>query len=204
VSWLDPANEAAAEADILRAAFFLELDFVSGFVRLNDAGHVIVWGGNIWYGIGELGSFEAAEESTEFVARGERYQLNGVNPDLIATITSERYQGRRVTRYLGFFDASGALVADPQLMWTGFMDTLEVETGATENGGSGSVLVLTAEHRLRSQPPFARWSDACQKAKTSPPDRFFDNAHFVDSYVSQWGDKQTTYGTKPGGGYGPG
>lgn len=201
--WTSALNEAAAELDEILGAFFIDMDFVSGNVRVNDGGHDVVWGGFNWFGIAQFGSFQAAEESVEFIARGERYELNGVNPDLIATICAERYQGRPVTRYVGLFDPSGALIDTPEVCWTGFMDTMDIEAGPADNGGSGSRILLTAEHRLRAMPPFARFSDADQKAKFTN-DRFFNQSLFVETYVSQWGDKQTTYGPKPGGGYGPG
>lgn len=201
--WVSALNEAAAELDDIVGAYFLDLSFVSGHVRVNDSGHEIEWGGFIWYGVGQLGSFESAEESVDFIARGERYELNGVNPDLIATITAERYQGRPVTRYVGLFNPDGTLVDDPEVAWTGYMDTMDVEVEEANEGGSGSRIMVSAEHRLRSTPPFARWSDADQKARSSG-DRFFDLATMVESFVSQWGDKQTTFGPKAGGGYGPG
>lgn len=195
--WTNPLNEAAAERDNINGAWFASLDLPTGFVRVNDSGIDVEWGGFFWSGIGDFGSFDGIEESVDFIARGVRLQLTGINPGLNSAFVDEVYQGRAIALYVGLFDEHNVLIADPELAWDGFIDTAVIEEEE-----KASRLVLSCEHELRNFPPCSRFSDADQKSKFSD-DRFFEWAHRVRTYTSQWGNRSTTYGNQIGGGYGP-
>jgi hypothetical protein len=198
VRWASSANQAAAERDDIQGVFLLDLAFDSGHVRCNDSDAALEFGGNTYYGVGELGRFDGVEEAEDFVARGTRFELLGVDSGLISTIRNDVYQGRAATLYVGMLrDNSLQFVDTPEVAWSGFMDTMRIE-----KRGQVSRIILTCEHRLRSAPPFSRWSDADQKARSSG-DRFFDLATLVAGFTSTWGGKGTTWGPKPGGGSGP-
>jgi hypothetical protein len=196
--WVSSANEAAADGDNIRACFLLDLAFDSGHVRVNDGGIDLVVSGNTYYGVGSFGDFDGVEESVEFVARGVRFTLSGVDSGLISTIRTEKYKRRAATLYVAMLTEQVALVDTPEVVWAGFMDTMQLE-----QDGPQTQITLQCEHRLRNSPPFSRFSDADQKAR-SPGDRGFDALHLVAGYKSTWGGRGTTWGPKPGGGYGPG
>lgn len=201
--WASALNEAAAERDNIKGCFLLDLEFDSGHVRVNDSGAEVVFGGNTYFNTGQFGTFDEINESEEFVARGLRVTLSGVDSSIISTIKSEVYKNRPARLYCGLFaENSTAFVADPELQWSGLMDVMKIE-GTKHGSDIVTSLVLQCEHRLRASPPNSRWADADQKAR-SFDDRFFNMLTMVSSYVGPWGERNTTYGPKPGGGYGPG
>jgi hypothetical protein len=196
--WTSSLNEAAADGDGILGCFLLDLAFDSGHVRVNDAGFDLPVGANTYVGVGAFGDFDGVEESVEFVARGVRYTLSGIDTGLISTIRTEKYKRRAGTLYVAMLTEQRALVDTPEIVWSGYMDTMQVEVS-----GASSQINLQCEHRLRNAPPFSRFSDADQKAR-SAGDRGFDLTHLVAGYKSTWGGRGTTWGPKPGGGYGPG
>ncbi len=193
--WTDSLNQTAADLNTIRGVWLIDLAFDSGHVRANDSRADLVFSSNTYYGTGEFGGFDGISESTESIATGVRFTLTGVETSLISTIVGDVYQNRAVSLYCGMLAENSLLfVATPELMWSGYMDTMSIETRA----GTTSI-ILTCEHRLRNSPPNSRWSDADQKAKSSG-DSFFNLTPLVSSYVGKWGDKGSTYGPGPGGG----
>lgn len=198
--WISALNEAAAARNDIFGAWFLDLDFLSGHARANDSGGDFSFGGNTYLGIGDFGTFDAIEESVEFVARGMRCQLSGVNGSIITSIKNDVYQGRTATLYIGLVDPQTLQLVDtPEVRWSGFMDTMDIEIGVDT-----TMIQMACEHRLRASPPNSRFADADQQAR-SAGDLFFNQTHLVDGFVSEWaGGRSTTWASRPGGGYGPG
>lgn len=197
--WTSSANEAAAELGHVIGAYLLALDFVAGFVRANDTAVELIVGADTYFPSGTFGTFQPIEESIRFVAKGCQFELGGVAASLISTVMDSRqYQGRAATLYIGLLDGNNQWIDTPEIEWAGYMDTMEIE-----KRGKEAKIILNCEHRQRFAPQYNRWSDADQQAR-STYDRFFNQCHFVSTYTSTWGGKSTTYGPKPGGGYGPG
>lgn len=193
--WVSATNEAAAERDQIRGAFLIDLAFDSGNVRANDSGADLSFGGNTYFGIGTFGGFDGIEESEKSVSVGARFTLTGVNSGIIASIRDNVYQNRPASLYVGMLaENSNDFVDTPELVWSGYMDTMTIEKRSHE-----ARIILTCEHRLRSSPPKSRWSDADQQGRAAN-DRFFNLAPLVSSYHSKWGDRGSTYGPGPGGG----
>jgi hypothetical protein len=193
--WADPLNEAAAERDAIRGAWLIDLAFDSGHVRANDSGADVSFGGNTYYGIGQFGGFDGVEENVNAIATGIRFTLTGVDTSLIAAIKNNVYQNRAASLYVGMLaESSRDFVATPELAWSGYMDTMQIEMRGDEWR-----ITLTCEHRLRNSPPHSRWSDADQQAR-STNDRFFNLTPLVSSYNGPWGNRGSTYGPGPGGG----
>jgi hypothetical protein len=191
-------NRAAAALSSIRCAYLVDLDFGSGHARYNDSGMNLEFGGNTYFGTGGFGSFDGVTEDIDGVAYGVRFELSGVDSGFIATIRTERYQGRPALLYIGLFNEANVFVDTPELVWSGYMDTMDLKIK-----GKTSVIELNCEHRVRAAPPVARWSDAEQKM-LNPGDKFFEFTPFVSGYVSSWGGKATQWSYKPGGGYQPG
>jgi hypothetical protein len=197
--WTDPLNQAAAALDAISGVWLIDLEFDSGHVRANDSRADLIFGGNTYYGTGDFGGFDGVEENADAIATGVRFTLTGVSTSLIATIVGDVYQNRPVTLYCGMLTPnSRAFVATPEVAWSGYMDTMPIETRKTDDG-IGVLITLTCEHRLRNSPPNSRWSDADQKAR-SPGDSFFNLTPLVATYVGKWGSTGSTYGPGPGGG----
>lgn len=126
---LTTALRAETLAAGLEPVFFAFFDFQGGAVRVWSGLGSKTWGGNTYSGLGHLGSVAPIEESADLKANGVAFQLSGVPSGLIATALGDNYQGRDVKLWLGALDGSGAVVADPYLLFAGRMDNLEIDDG---------------------------------------------------------------------------
>ena len=136
-----------------------------------------------YIGAGDLLSISTIQESVELQANGVTLQLAGVGDPLLSKAKTENYQGREVNIKLGGFDASNSIIADPVIVFSGFMDTMTI----TDDGQIGTI-ALTVENRLIE----------FEKARVR---RFTDNDQRIDypnddglEYVSQIQEKAIVWG----------
>lgn len=134
---LTASMQTAVDATSVAPVFFVELDFSSGFVRMWSGYGSYSWDGKTWLGAGQFGEIEAMSEGIDFVANGANLKLSGIPSDLISVALSEYYQGRAATIYLGLFDSSGAIIADPVPIYAAHMDTMEID----EDGETATIIV---------------------------------------------------------------
>jgi hypothetical protein len=159
----------------------VDLDFASGHVRAHDGIGPIEFGGNTYSGVGTFGSIDAVDEDSEIIAKPLKLTLSGVDASMIEIATAGDYQGRVATIYLGFCrESTNTLVADPEVAWEGYMDTMSVRLGKE------SFIELNCEHRLRREPRIARYTSADQQL-AYPGDLFFDLVPKIPGYVGAWG-----------------
>lgn len=158
---LSAATQTAIAQAQLTALMFVELDFASGYLRLTTAGHDVSWNGYTWTGVGLLGGVEPISEDTALQANGIRLTLSGVDSAIIAIALQEAYQGRQARIWLAFVNDSGAIVADPLLVFVGRMDTMQVQDGDT------ATIILNLENELAAwdRPRVRRFTDADQQAE---------------------------------------
>lgn len=129
---------AAALSPILLA----EMDFSGGFVRVWSGLGDLSWNGYTWTGVGDLAGVSQIAESTDFKANGVQLQLSGIPSAMISVALGEKYQGRPCNIYFGAMDDSGAVVADPFLLFGGSMDTMTIS-----ESGETSTIAVSVESR---------------------------------------------------------
>jgi hypothetical protein len=76
-------------------------------------------------------------------ASGINVTLTGVKSSLVAVAKDHEYQGRPLTVMLGAFDTSGDLVADPTIIFSGFMDIMTIS-----ESGETSTINIAVENKL--------------------------------------------------------
>jgi hypothetical protein len=163
----------------------VDLDFASGHIRAHDGVGDITFGGNTFAGVGKFGSIDAVDESSEIIAKPLKLTLSGVDASLLDTATTENYQGRNATVYLGLLrHGSRDLIADPEVIWEGLMDTMGVRLGKQ------SFIELNCEHRLRREPRIARYTTVDQQLAYTD-DKFFDLVPLIPGLVFTWGARTT-------------
>lgn len=139
--------ETAAAAN--RAALFARFNFSSGNVDLWSGIGELTTGAvgslpaTTWTGAGTLGAVSPIEETSGLRANGVVCTLSGVSVALLAIALGEHYQGRAAKLWLGYFDASWALIADPVMLVNGKMDQMEL----ADNGALATIKV-SVENRL--------------------------------------------------------
>jgi len=86
----------------------------------------LTWSGDTYLGAGELGSISEVKETLELEATGLKFSISGVPSAHISTALSEDYQNRFAKLWLGFFNSSGVIIANPFQIFKGRMDVMEI------------------------------------------------------------------------------
>ena len=184
-------------ADVVRPAYFVKMVFNSG----ENPDDLNIWsgigdlafGGTTYTGVGDLLSISQVTETADISATGINVSITGIKTSFIAIAKNHEYQGRPLTVSLGAFNASGSLIADPVIVFSGFMDTMVIKEGAATSTISVNVenkLVAFERSRVR------RYTAEDQKID-HPTDKGFE---FVTSIVQ----KQIIWGRPSGSSVDPG
>jgi len=138
---------AVTTADIVRPAYFVRMVFDSGespnVLNIWNGVGDLAFGGNTYTGTGDLLSISQITETSDIAATGINVSLTGVKTSFIAIAKDHEYQGRPLTVSLGAFDASGDLIADPVIVFSGFMDTMTIS-----ESGANSTISIAVENKL--------------------------------------------------------
>jgi hypothetical protein len=143
VSRFSTTNEAAAAGYFVRLGYMCELDFSGGYVRAWSGLGDLTTMSRTFTGLGDLAGISAIEETGEISPRNLTVGLSGVPSAIIATVLGENYRGRAGRVWMGFFNSAWALLADPDLVFAGRMDTCTIQ----DDGPTCSVSV-NLESRL--------------------------------------------------------
>lgn len=191
-------NADALAAPAIEARVLVFLDFPSDPVYANDGTTDIVWNGNTYLGAGEIGAVESVGESVDNLAKPVTLTLSSL-PEIVAMARDEVYQNEQALLMLGIIDGStGQLLADPETLWEGRMDVLDIRLDAQLGQ-----ITLNLEHRLRREPRIARYTDPDQQLAYSG-DTFFNMLQSIPGFVSQWGNEKARYGGPGGSIWSPG
>ena len=174
-------------AEIVRPAYFVRMVFDSGespnVLNIWNGIGDLAYGGNTYTGTGDLLSISQITETADIQASGINVSLAGVKSSLIVIAKDHDYQGRPLTVSLGAFDASGSLIADPVIVFSGFMDTMTIS-----ESGQYSTISIAVENKLISfeRSKVRRYTAEDQKID-HPTDKGFE---FVTAIVQKeiiWG-----------------
>lgn len=179
-------------ADVVRPVYFVKMVFDSS----DRSSPLLLWsglgnlafGGETYTGVGDLLSIGEITETSDISATGINVALSGLQRAFIAIAIGYKYQGRPLTVFLGAFNDQGALIADPIIVFSGFMDTMTISEGAETSSISINVenkLVAFERSRVR------RYTAEDQKID-HPNDKGFE---FVTSIV----EKEIIWGRPTGG-----
>jgi len=133
---------AIEQAEVAPILLFEGL-FLSGYVRIWSGYGDLSYGGDVWTGVGSLGSISAVQETAEIQANGVTVTLSGVPSEFVSLVLSDSQQGKSGKVFIGFMDVNNALIADPYMMFEGKLDIPAIlEERET------SVVSITYESRL--------------------------------------------------------
>jgi hypothetical protein len=100
----------AITSNQLALCWLLDLQLISGIEYVWSGFGSVVWNGNTYRGIGDLGSVGEISESSDVRATGTTIMLSGINPTSLAESLADIQQGAPVTVRLATF-ADGAIQA---------------------------------------------------------------------------------------------
>ena len=179
---LDGANVAASDAQYARPVTFVSLDYDSGMICLHDDVGPLSWGSQTWEGVGDFGGISQVEEGDDISPYGVTLTLSGLDTGIVNEAMAGETVFREVSIYVGFRDTSGALVADPQLLWRGEFDGQSLALGETN-----AIAVQCESHLARFEDNAnRRYTDADLQAEFSG-DLFFE-------YLDQMLDARFVWG----------
>jgi len=131
----------------VRPFIAVKMAFDGGTSRVNSTNRDLTItldgdGAQTFLGIGELGTISPITELSQLQPSGYSMTLTGIPSTYISFALNEDYQGRAIKVWLGFLNDSYAIIADPVLIFSGFMNTLNISLGET------ATVELTAENEL--------------------------------------------------------
>lgn len=140
---LTSAFKTAAAAGNVVPALLGHFDFTGGIVRVWTGLGDLSWGGDTYTGLGDLVAVSPVQETNETRSNGMSFTLNGIPSAMVTRILGEGYRGRAAKLWLALFDSSGAIIADPLLLFSGRMDQCLLD-----DSGATATCTITAESRL--------------------------------------------------------
>tara|TARA_R110002074_G_scaffold280882_1_gene452196 strand:+ start:325 stop:954 length:630 start_codon:yes stop_codon:yes gene_type:complete len=181
-------------ANVVRPAYFVRMVFDSGespnVLNLWSGVGDLAYGGNTYTGVGDLLSISSIAETSDISASGINVAITGIKSSFLVIAKNHEYQGRPLSVSLGAFDDNGALIADPVIVFSGFMDTMTIA-----ESGSTSTIKISVENKLISfeRSKVRRYTAEDQKID-HPTDKGFE---FVTAIVEKeiiWGRPTPTAG----------
>src|SRR5207249_778166 len=107
----------------LVSRFCVSLYLWTGFGNLS-------WNSQTWLGNGLFYGIDGGSETQNLDTSDLTVILSGVSSTILAEILGDQKQNAAGSVYIGFLDASGAVIADPYLDWSGKFSHAEiVESG---------------------------------------------------------------------------
>lgn len=140
---LTSTMQSAVTADLVRPITLVQCAFDSGDLNLwSGIGNLTVDSVD-YVGAGTLLQISEIAESAELSANGITVALSGITEPLLSKARDEDYQGRELKVLLGAMDAENGVIADPVIVFSGFMDTMVINDGAET-----ATIQITVENRL--------------------------------------------------------
>lgn len=197
---LSAAMEAVATSEVVRPILLVQCAFDSGALNLwSGIGDLTVDSVN-YVGAGTLLSVGSVKESSDLAANGMIVNLSGVTDPLITKARDEEYQGRELKILLGAMDASNSVIADPVIIFSGFMDTMTI----TDAGDSATINVSVENRLIEFQRNRVRRYTAEDQKIDYPTDKGLEFVAEISEKEIVWGSATSGSGGGPGRGGGPG
>ena len=195
-------NETGFLAKVVKAVFYARMDFSSGIQRVHTeigpktAVHYI-YGSETYLGIGDYGGIDGSVvESVSGAPQALRLSLTGVKGTWIDRAIVDDYYRRSVEVMLGLEDESGVLLADPEIIFSGFMDTVTIALDE-----STAQMTLTCESRGTNLQRASDWRFTDEDKQIEVPgDLLGEYIYRMFDLQLFWGDRSFNSPFSPTGG----
>jgi hypothetical protein len=160
----------AITAENVRPFFAFEGVFSSGTLRLWTGVGSLSWDSQTWTGGGHLLKISPIKESSGVQAIGWEITLSGMPTDKVSLAMQNGRQGYAGSLWMGCLDATGAVIADPYLLASGFFEAFVISD-------DGDSCIITAKYEGRlidlERPREWRYTDEHQQ-RFYPGDKGFE------------------------------
>lgn len=187
---LSSTLQAALVSGKVFPALLVAMEWASGTTRFWGGQNDLSWNGDTYTAAGNLLTISGVSETVDLRANGLTVTLNGVNSDVLALALEERRQGKPLSVWIGFFDASDSLLDDPYLLFDGRVDVPTLRPGV-----EASAVTVSAESRLvdLQRARRSRYTPEDQKARYAG-DRGLDFVPRIQGLRLQWGNQSINMG----------
>lgn len=178
--------QAAAGADAYGQLAFVELQLRNGFARYTNWPMTMEAMGQVWQGVGNLGSIGDLHESEDGAAEKLTLSLSAVDIGTRALALGDPsdYQDRPVRVWIALLNANTLqLSGAPVLRFAGVMDQMQIERDGTT--ASIGLTCRTGSYDMRSNPAGLRMNNA-QHAARHPGERGFEYLTSLIGNPSIW------------------
>ena len=174
---------AAIKSSNILPAIFVTATFKTGPIYVWTGYGSITWNSHTWLGVGKLGSVSSIEEASSISPKNVTLTMNGFDSTLLTDVLSEFQVNAPVTIYLGMFDSSNALIADPVNAWAGRMDQPVIDVS-----GTTAIISISCENRLLAMntPAVRRYTNDDQRLDY-PDDKAFSFVNGLAEVQINWG-----------------
>ena len=197
---LTNAMQTVATSEVVRPILLVQCAFNSGSLNLWSGIGDLTVDSVDYVGAGTLLSIGAVKESLDLAANGMTVNLSGVTEPLISKARDEEYQGRELKILLGAMDASNSVIADPVIIFSGFMDTMTI----TDSGDTATINVSVENRLIEFQRNRVRRYTAEDQKIDYPTDKGLEFVAEIAEKEIVWGTATSGSGGGPGRGTGPG
>lgn len=163
--------------------YALEVAFPSGTSRTHSGVGEILIDGEIYYGVGELGSVGTVDTVGDSNPTQLAVSLNGLPGPLLNEALQAQARGSDATLYVIVFDVNGQLL-QAEASFVGFVTNYQVSAG-DENRID---MTIGDEFELYEMPWYEYWTDGSHTV-AQPNDRFC-------KYTAQMGDREINWGSE--------
>lgn len=180
--WASNANATAAAQPAVCMVTLIDLLFGGGSVYVHDGLGSLAWNGNTYSGVGDYGSLDVIDETTETIAKSVTLKLSGIPGTILTDAMTTDYQGKEVIIWVGLLDINSMTwIANPEVVWEGRMDYMAVTLSKNT-----AEIALVCENRLNREPQVARYTDNDQQI-AHPGDTFFNLTWQIPLSIASWG-----------------
>lgn len=180
---LTTAFRNALNAETNRPAIFFQGEFESSTLRVWNGTGDLSWNSQTWLGNGWFHGWSGGGESDDMAVTSADVVLSGIPAQLIGQILGGSKQGAPGMLYLGMLDEEDAVIADPIILFAGYLDVPTLDYNVEE-----PVLTLTYETKFvdLDRPREFRYNTETQKF-FYPNDTGFRYVSMASEWNGQWG-----------------
>lgn len=183
---LAATTSAAAAAD-MRFRLLVEVHSLNlgGVTRACNGYNHVLFNGNTYSPIGNLGGIDKIQEESDVFPRQVRMWFAAVSSEQIADVLGESLFNCPLKVLRAFLTESLTLVASAEELWRGFVEEVDMKLKDPEKGNH---FTIVGESRM-ARPPSARFfnNETHQYVRGNSGDVFFAYVHAVAFNKANWG-----------------
>lgn len=181
---VDMASEIVAPT--IRPFYLFEADLSSEVLRLSSTNYDLSWDSETWLGNGWFRGLGSVRETGAIESSSLEVTLAGVSSALLALVLNYARQNLVGRIYLGMFNSSGSIIADPFVLWEGGLDVPKIlDTDRELTIGLSYVSAMVILKRAREW----RYTDQQQQTLFSG-DKGFEFVTALSQWSGFWGNKE--------------